>query len=80
MPRGWAAEPSGTKLAQVMTRSPCGIAKHPVADWPLADFQFWQDYDAIISTTMLSRAGFNDVIDTEEMLLAHLAPRGRIRP
>ena len=52
----------------------------PVADWPLAGFQFWQDYDAIISTTMLSQAGFNDVIDTEEMLLAHLAPRGRIRP
>ena len=56
------------------------VAKHglkpqplaAVANWAFADFQFSQDYDVITGTTKLRRFGFNDIVDTEEMFLAHL--------
>jgi nucleoside-diphosphate-sugar epimerase len=80
-----AGAPRPVKLAQMMAdKEPVWqriVAKHglvaqpleAVANWPFADFQFSQDYDVITSTTKLRRAGFNDVVDTEEMFLAHLA-------
>jgi nucleoside-diphosphate-sugar epimerase len=80
-----AGAPRPLKLAQIMAdKEPVWqriVARHrlksqpldAVANWPFADFQFSQDYDVITSTTKLRRAGFNDVIDTEETVLAHLA-------
>jgi nucleoside-diphosphate-sugar epimerase len=43
-----------------------------VADWAFADFMWSHDYDVISSTAKLRRAGFHEMIDTEEMLFAHL--------
>jgi nucleoside-diphosphate-sugar epimerase len=43
-----------------------------VADWAFADFMWSHDYDVVSSTTKLRRAGFHEIIDTGEMLLAHL--------
>jgi nucleoside-diphosphate-sugar epimerase len=44
-----------------------------VAAWAFADFLFRQDYDVVSSTTKLRLAGFDGVVDTEEMFVAHLA-------
>ena len=52
-----------------------GLKPQPLANvalWAYADSQLSQDYDVITSTTKLRRAGFHDVIDTEEMFIAHL--------
>jgi nucleoside-diphosphate-sugar epimerase len=80
-----AGAPRPLKLAQVMADKEAVwqriVAKHglkpqpleAIANWSFADVQFSQDYDVITSTTKLRRAGFNDVVDTEEMFLAHLA-------
>jgi nucleoside-diphosphate-sugar epimerase len=89
-----AGGPRPFKLAQVMAeKEPVwqrivtkhGLKPQPleaVANWSYADVQFSQGYDVITSTTKLRRAGFNDVVDTEEMFLAHLARyrEGRILP
>ncbi len=77
--------PRPLQLAQLMSDKETVwqriVAKHglkpqpleAVANWPFADFQFSQDYDVITGTTKLRRAGFNNIVDTEEMFLAHLA-------
>ena len=44
-----------------------------VAQWAFGDFVFRPGYDIISSTTKLRRAGFHEMIDTEEMLLQMLA-------
>lgn len=43
-----------------------------VASWAFADFVFGWDYDVISSTTKIRKAGFHDMIDTEEMILDQL--------
>jgi len=43
-----------------------------VALWPFGDFMFRQSCDVISSMTKIRRAGFHDVVDTEEMYLAML--------
>lgn len=43
------------------------------ANWHYADAQWSQGYDTILSTTKLRRAGFHEVVDTEEMLLTQLS-------
>ena len=44
-----------------------------IAHWGFADFVLAQDYDVISRTTKLRRTGFPEFLDTEEMLLNHLA-------
>jgi len=41
-----------------------------VADFAFADFLWSHDYDVFSSTTKLRRAGFHDMVDTEEMFLS----------
>ena len=43
-----------------------------VAVWGFADFVFGQDYDVMSSTTRLRQSGFNDVVDSGDMLLNHI--------
>jgi len=43
-----------------------------VALWSFGDFMFRQSCDQIASMTKIRRAGFHDVVDTEEMYLAML--------
>ncbi len=80
-----AGGPRPLQLAQLMADkepvwqrivSKHGLKPQPIeaiANWSFADFQFSQDYDVITGTTKLRRFGFNDIVDTEEMFLAHLA-------
>jgi len=44
-----------------------------LALWSFADALFRQTYDVVSSTTKLRKAGFADVVDSEDQLLAHLA-------
>ncbi len=44
-----------------------------IAQWSFADVLLRQTFDVVSSTTKLRRAGFSEVVDTEEMFLAHLA-------
>jgi nucleoside-diphosphate-sugar epimerase len=53
-----------------------GLKPQPLANvalWAYADSQLAQDYDVITSTTKLRRSGFHEIVDTEEMFVAHLA-------
>jgi nucleoside-diphosphate-sugar epimerase len=43
-----------------------------MAVWGFADFVFRQDYDVISSTTKIRRAGFHDIVDSEDMILSQL--------
>jgi hypothetical protein len=43
-----------------------------LAHWAFADFVFAQDYDVVSRTTRLRRAGFSEIMDSEEMVLDHL--------
>ena len=57
------------------------VAKHglkrqklaDVANWQFADFQWSQDYDVISNVNKLRQAGFNGLVDTEDMFLNHLS-------
>jgi hypothetical protein len=44
-----------------------------VALWAYADSQLSQDYDVITSTTKLRRAGFHEIVDTEDMFIAQMS-------
>ena len=44
-----------------------------IAHWSFADFVLSQDYDVVSRTTKLRQTGFDDFLDTEEMVLDHLA-------
>lgn len=44
-----------------------------VANWQFADFQWSQDYDVISNVNKLRQAGFNGLVDTEDMFLSHLS-------
>jgi len=44
-----------------------------IAQWSFADVLLRQTFDVVSSTTKLRRAGFSEIVDTEEMFLAHLA-------
>lgn len=44
-----------------------------VASWQFADFQWSQDYDVISNVNRLREAGFNELVDTEDMFLGQLA-------
>ncbi|MBS7697199.1 SDR family oxidoreductase [Chelatococcus sp. YT9] len=48
------------------------LALDQVASWAFADFVFGWDYDVISSTTKIRKAGFHEVLDTGEMILAQL--------
>ncbi len=69
----WMAdkEPVWERIVQRHGLKPQKLSE--VAVWGYADSQLAQDYDVISSTTRLRQAGFHEVIDTEEMFLAHLA-------
>lgn len=43
-----------------------------LAQWTFADALLRQRHDVVSSTTKLRRAGFHDVVDSEEQFLAHL--------
>src|SRR5690606_7384963 len=43
-----------------------------VASWAFADFVLGFDYDVFSSTTKLRRAGFHEMVDTEEMVIYQL--------
>ena len=43
-----------------------------VALWSFGDFMFRQSCDQIASMTKIRKAGFHDVVDTEEMYIAIL--------
>ncbi len=75
------APPQAISLAEFMhDKGPVWsriVAKHglvpyaydTIAAWGFGDFIFNCDYDVISSTTKLRRAGFADVVDSEEMFL-----------
>ena len=44
-----------------------------LAHWGFADFVLAQDYDVVSRTTKLRRTGFHEFLDTEDMVLDHLA-------
>lgn len=44
-----------------------------LALWSFADALFRQTYDVVSSTTKLRKAGFADVVDSEDQVIAHLA-------
>jgi hypothetical protein len=44
-----------------------------IAHWGFADFVLAQDYDVVSRTTKLRHTGFADFLDTEDMVLDHLA-------
>jgi nucleoside-diphosphate-sugar epimerase len=44
-----------------------------VADWAFADFHFGHGYDIVSSPAKLQAAGFRETLDSERMLLDHLA-------
>lgn len=44
-----------------------------LAHWGFADFVLAQAYDVVSRTTKLRRAGFHEILDTEEMVIDHLA-------
>lgn len=44
--------------------------------WPFADYVFGSDYDVMSSTTKIRRAGFHDVVESEDMFIDLL---GRFR-
>ena len=44
-----------------------------IAHWSFADFVLSQDYDVVSRTTKLRQTGFDDFLDTEEMVFDHLA-------
>ncbi|HZT47176.1 MAG TPA: SDR family oxidoreductase [Hyphomicrobiaceae bacterium] len=44
-----------------------------IAHWGFADFVLAQDYDVVSRTTKLRRTGFAEFLDTEDMVLDHLA-------
>lgn len=53
-----------------------GLAPHPLdrlASWAYADFVLARDFDVISSMTKIRLAGFHRTVDTEEMMLEHLA-------
>lgn len=68
----WMADKSGVWDEIVATHGlqPLPIAK--VASWGFADFCLGWDYDVISSATRIRQAGFHDIIDTEEMMLAQI--------
>ena len=43
-----------------------------VAAWDYTDFLLAWEYDVISSTTKARKAGFHEIVDTEEMMLAQL--------
>lgn len=52
------------------------LQPHPyeqLAAWPFADYVWGSAWDIMSSTTKIRQAGFHDVIDTEEAILAMLA-------
>lgn len=44
-------------------------ALEKLAAWPLGDFLFQCDWDVLLSSTKVQRAGFHQVVDSEEMFL-----------
>jgi nucleoside-diphosphate-sugar epimerase len=52
-----------------------GLKQQPLSDvalWSFGDFVFRQSHDVISSMTKIRRAGFHDVVDTEETVLGML--------
>jgi len=59
-----------------------GLKPYPidrVASWGFADFLLGWDYDVISSMTKIRQAGFQRIVDTEEMIIAQLAEHRALR-
>ena len=68
----WMADKQPVWAAIVRRQGLAETALGDVADFAFADFLWSHDYDVFSSTTKLRRAGFHDMVDTEEMFLSQL--------
>ncbi len=53
-----------------------GLQPHAYEDlaaWPFGDYVFRTDWDVMSDTTRIRRAGFHEVVDTEEMMVSMLS-------
>ena len=69
----WMADKQPVWDAIVRRHGLAATALDNVADFAFADFLWSHDYDVISATTKLRRAGFHEMVDTEEMLRSQLA-------
>lgn len=68
----WMADKAGLWSRIVEKHQLRPVRMEDLAVWSFGDFVWHQDYDVVLSTLKIRKAGFAEVVDSEERILSHM--------